>query len=231
MPRNPGRDEETRRLRQTQILDAAMSVYVRMGFHGTDMDLVAEEAGLAKGLLYYYYKSKRQLFTALFERVAEETASTYKGFLSGAQDASAVDQLAAFTWAVFGSAIIDPRQIQFAMRMPFDARAVFEGEAWSAGMRHSSLFMGLLAEIIGQGMDQGDIPHTDPTLAANAFWAVFVANLFHFTGMIHNNGAPQALTADYEDIVRFCFQGLGIEEHRWHRAVQAYASERGGVHT
>lgn len=225
MSRSPERDEETRRARQTQILDAALSVYVRMGFYGTDMDLVAEEAGLAKGLLYYYYKSKRQLFAALFEWVVGETASAYEGLLSGVRNAPAVDQLAAFTWGVFGSAMIDPRQIAFAMRMPFDARAVFEGDAWGAGMRQSALFMGTLTEMIGRGMDEGSIPRSDSALAANAFWAVFVANLFHFTSMIHNSAAPEAPEARYEDIVRFCFQGLGIEQERWQRAVR----EKGSV--
>lgn len=227
MSRDPERDEQTRRIRQAQILDAALSVYVQMGFYGTDMDLVAAKAGLAKGLLYYYYKSKQQLFAALFDWVTEQTASAYEGFLAGAHGAPAIEQLAALTWGIFGGAVIDPRQIQFAMRMPFDARAVFGDEAWIAGKQHSALFMSMLAETIQRGMDQGDIPRSDPALAANSFWAVFVANLFHFTGMIHNAGAPQSPAASYMDIVRFCFQGLGVEAETWHRAVQTCIPMKG----
>lgn len=230
MTRSAEKDEATRRARQAQILDAALSVYVRMGFYGTDMDFVAAEAGLAKGLLYYYYKSKQQLFCALFEWVTEQTASDYQGFLTNAPSESAIDQLASFTWSIFGSAVIDPRHIQFAMRMPFDARAVFGDEAWSAGKQHSTLFMGMLTEIIARGMDQGDIPRADPALMANAFWAVFVANLFHFTSMIHNEGATKSPCVHYDDVVRFCFQGLGIEAETWHRSVRACTTAKGSAH-
>ena len=52
MPRNPEKNALVREARRKQILDAALTVYIRFGFHGTDMDAVAKEAQLAKGLIY-----------------------------------------------------------------------------------------------------------------------------------------------------------------------------------
>lgn len=60
--------EDTRR----RLLDAARRVFVRRGFHGSSLDLVAEEAGFTKGAVYSRFDSKADLFLALLaERVAE----------------------------------------------------------------------------------------------------------------------------------------------------------------
>ena len=51
--------------RRSQILDAAMAVFSRLGFHTARMDDIAEEAGLSKGALYLYYKSKDAIIGAI----------------------------------------------------------------------------------------------------------------------------------------------------------------------
>ena len=53
------------------VFDACVRVLLRCGVDGTTMDLVAQEAEVAKGTLYNYFKSKEELFdyvqVALFE--------------------------------------------------------------------------------------------------------------------------------------------------------------------
>ena len=48
------------------ILDAAVRVFARKGFHATRVGDIAEEAGVAHGLLYHYFESKDQLLGAVF---------------------------------------------------------------------------------------------------------------------------------------------------------------------
>src|SRR5215208_2636127 len=55
--------------RKGQIVDAAISVFSRLGFHRARMEDVARESGLAKGTLYLYYRSKDELIRALLERI------------------------------------------------------------------------------------------------------------------------------------------------------------------
>ena len=47
------------------ILDAAKIVFVRKGFDGARMQEIADEAGINKSLLHYYYRSKDNLFEAV----------------------------------------------------------------------------------------------------------------------------------------------------------------------
>src|SRR5213596_2811200 len=54
--------EEKRRL----ILDAAVRVFARKGYHTCRVGDVAEEAGVAYGLLYHYFRSKDEVLETIF---------------------------------------------------------------------------------------------------------------------------------------------------------------------
>jgi TetR/AcrR family transcriptional regulator, fatty acid metabolism regulator protein len=54
--------EEKRRL----ILDAAARVFARRGFHTSRVGDIAEEAGVAHGLLYHYFSSKDEVLDTIF---------------------------------------------------------------------------------------------------------------------------------------------------------------------
>jgi AcrR family transcriptional regulator len=56
--------EEKRRL----ILDAAVRVFARKGFHTSRVGDIAEEAGVAHGLLYHYFSSKEEVLETIFRR-------------------------------------------------------------------------------------------------------------------------------------------------------------------
>lgn len=57
--------------RQTRILDAAMDLLSRHGISGVSMRAVAREAGVALGLVNYYYDDKTTLIRAALRRVDE----------------------------------------------------------------------------------------------------------------------------------------------------------------
>ncbi|HEU4980309.1 MAG TPA: helix-turn-helix domain-containing protein, partial [Solirubrobacterales bacterium] len=48
------------------ILDAAITVFARQGFHSARVSDVAAEAGVAYGLVYHYFDSKDQMLNELF---------------------------------------------------------------------------------------------------------------------------------------------------------------------
>ncbi|HEY8467766.1 MAG TPA: TetR/AcrR family transcriptional regulator [Solirubrobacterales bacterium] len=52
--------------RRRQILDAAVRVFARQGFHACRVSDIADEAGVAYGLVYHYFKSKDQVMNELF---------------------------------------------------------------------------------------------------------------------------------------------------------------------
>ncbi len=57
------------RTRETQgrLLDAAEEVFVRDGYEGAQLEEIAAKAGRSKGAVYAHFKSKEDLFLALYE--------------------------------------------------------------------------------------------------------------------------------------------------------------------
>ena len=56
---------------EQRILEAAKTVFHRKGFEGTRMQEIADEAGINKALLHYYYRNKENLFNAVFKDAFE----------------------------------------------------------------------------------------------------------------------------------------------------------------
>jgi TetR/AcrR family fatty acid metabolism transcriptional regulator len=56
----PARDK------RRNILDAAITVFARQGFHSTRVSDIADEAGVAYGLVYHYFNSKDEVLNELF---------------------------------------------------------------------------------------------------------------------------------------------------------------------
>ncbi|MBJ7331931.1 MAG: TetR/AcrR family transcriptional regulator [Solirubrobacteraceae bacterium] len=52
--------------RRRQILDAAVRVFARQGFHTCRVSDIADEAGVAYGLVYHYFGSKEEILDTIF---------------------------------------------------------------------------------------------------------------------------------------------------------------------
>lgn len=64
------------------ILDAAVNLFTSKGYTATRMEDVAKKAGISKGLTYFYYKNKEDLFMALtkkaFDQFKEEFRESFR---------------------------------------------------------------------------------------------------------------------------------------------------------
>jgi len=94
------RREEHEEQRRAQILEAALAVFSRDGFHAARVEAIAREAGLAKGTIYLYFPTKEAILQAAVERFSLLPA------LSGLTDAladeppeRAIPALCAALWA------------------------------------------------------------------------------------------------------------------------------------
>src|SRR5688572_16690126 len=71
MMRTEGRAKRLpRAVRERQIMDAAVDVFSRLGFHAASMDEISEVAGISKPMLYAYLGSKEELFATCIRREA-----------------------------------------------------------------------------------------------------------------------------------------------------------------
>ncbi len=65
-----GKVRVPRIVREQQMLDAAVAVFSRRGYHAAAVDEIAEAAGISKPMVYAYLGTKEELFVACLRREA-----------------------------------------------------------------------------------------------------------------------------------------------------------------
>ncbi len=66
-PRTKEQFEKIRESSRNEILDAALELFATNGFHATSISQIAEKAGISKGLMYNYFKSKDDLLRTIID--------------------------------------------------------------------------------------------------------------------------------------------------------------------
>jgi AcrR family transcriptional regulator len=67
-PRTPKQFEEMREEKKTLIMDVALEHFAKEGYHKTTINHIAKHAGISKGLMYNYFKSKEELLATIINR-------------------------------------------------------------------------------------------------------------------------------------------------------------------
>ena len=96
--------------RRRQILDAAVRVFARQGFHSCRVADIADEAGVAYGLVYHYFRSKDQVMNELFTERWSLLLTAIEE--ADAREVSARDKLDAVAGFIIESYRHDPELMQ-----------------------------------------------------------------------------------------------------------------------
>ncbi|ARV05780.1 TetR family transcriptional regulator [Polaribacter sp. SA4-10] len=78
-----------------QILEAAKNVFQQKGMDGSRMQEIANEAGINKAMLHYYFRSKQLLFEAVFKNAFSLLAPQLNKILN--DDSSVIEKVRNFT--------------------------------------------------------------------------------------------------------------------------------------
>ena len=170
----PKVNEQYEAARRQLIVDAAARCFTRSGYEGTSVDDVCREAGMSKGGLYTYFKSKEQLFAAV---CAAHWAAGFSQMATGLEaQPNAQARLEVMGQAAFTRLGEDPRSTVELARMSLavwnevarnpETQAITRAgyEAWCAA----------LEDAIGRGKQDGEIgADLDAHMLALVLIAVF----------------------------------------------------------
>jgi AcrR family transcriptional regulator len=149
--------------RRRELLDAAAVVFARKGFHASRVGDIAEEAGVAHGLLYHYFRSKEEVLETIFR----ETWGALVAETQRIEDAAVPlrEQLHRFAGFYLGSWLITPDAIRVLVREI--ARSPDVGERVD---EIRAVFLAL-TRMIETAKQRGEVrADCDPVLAA---WVVY----------------------------------------------------------
>lgn len=72
--------------RRGQIVRAAAAVLGRLGYSDSSVKLIAREAGVAPGLVHYYFASKEELLVAVVHALEREMVADWQAAVHGIED-------------------------------------------------------------------------------------------------------------------------------------------------
>jgi AcrR family transcriptional regulator len=149
--------------RRRQILAAAVKVFAQKGFHASRVGDIAEEAGIAYGLVYHYYESKEDLLETIFRTTwTEMLARIGEVEEAGAPAAEAVRQVTALllrTWRR------DPDLVRVLVR------EVTRNQHVQQEVEEITQAMEALERIIQRGQESGEFrSELDSRLSAVVFY-------------------------------------------------------------
>jgi len=147
--------------RTREILAATRQLLEQRGSEAVTMEDIAARAGLAKGTLYLYFRSKEDLLQALLSQVGEQMESELTAILAAASAPPAkLDQALAMLMQY-----LERERVLF----PLYLRTIFAGGRRGEGRDNQVLaverrVLALFARLFAEGMARGDFIAADPAL-------------------------------------------------------------------
>jgi TetR/AcrR family transcriptional regulator, fatty acid metabolism regulator protein len=190
------------------ILDAAVRVFARQGFHTCRVSDIADEAGVAYGLVYHYFQSKDEVLDTLFAERWELMLAAIDEIDS--QPLSAREKLEAIASFIVESYRHDPHLMKVIIVEVTRAANTF-GQTHLAEIRKA---YNRIADIVAGAQADGSFrPGVTPQFAAMAFYGAIEQVL---TGWIF--GLLDQDDDDYERAKRFVVETIcdGLEAHPDH---------------
>ncbi len=148
--------------RKEQIMSAALSVVVAKGYDQSRMDDIVEKSQLSKGAIYWYYKSKEEVYLSLVDYWFLQYSSGVVDTLQ--QQESASDKLK----ALFGFFLeqFDNNPTTFKLLVEFWRLAGLNPDFNAKLQQIYSDFLEYIIEIIKVGVANGEFKNVEPRITA-----------------------------------------------------------------
>jgi TetR/AcrR family transcriptional regulator len=162
-------------LTRARILKAAIRQFSKNGLAGARTEQIAEEAGVNKALLYYYFQSKEDLYSAALEFVFEEVRSASIAVL--ATDASAGERFLQIVLGNFDRSYSHPSMRSL---MQQEMVRLHRGEENRLAPMAENFFRPLwvmVDKVLEEGIASGELVPVDPTQMR---YTALGANVFYF---------------------------------------------------
>ena len=154
--------EKLKEKRQSQIINSAIAIVLEKGFENSRMDDIVDHSKLSKGTIYYYYKSKKDLYLSLVDFWFTEYSTGILSTLHKKESAS--DQLIAlFTYFIYQ---YKKSPSTFELMIEFWRMSRLDHDFNYKLQKIYTQFLDYIAEIILTGIDNEEFKDVDPKITA-----------------------------------------------------------------
>lgn len=139
-------DPQARQAMRERFLQAAAQEFAQAGYEAANINVISEQAGAGKGTIYLYFPSKRDLFLALLQSIAERQLAVVRAALEERQ--TLAEQLEALFLAFVRLAIEDAEGFQVYMSTLYGVNRAFQQEATRLLHEYVSLLSAVLSQAV-----------------------------------------------------------------------------------
>ncbi len=157
--------------RRNQILEAALRVFARLGFHESRMDDIAQESKLSKGALYLYYKSKDAIIAAILKFFFEQEFKRLQAFVAIEREESVTEQILRLTREL--TTAMDWMQQLMPIAFEFYAIAGRNQDVRQFLKGYYADYRKELARLIERGIERGEFRAIDAQATATTLVALY----------------------------------------------------------
>lgn len=176
-----------RQRKEKAILESAIKLFSSKGYHSTKMEEVAKQAKMSKGLIYFYYKNKEDLYMAVTKKAFDELHVVFKN-TAKTKGKSGIELITDLVHNFF-SFTLDNRMFHEAILNFLGIMALYDDERLRQKIDplilQSSNFSKLLethssaarigTQIISQGIEDGSIRNDlQPEITFYTIWTLMV---------------------------------------------------------
>ncbi len=144
---------------EERILEAARKVFARKGRDGARMQEIADEAGINRALLHYYFRSKQGLFEAVFAKMFEQFVRSYDTVLVPGQPFSETLRRFVFHYIDYVSDHEDMARLIVSENLRGDS---MPGELMSRATATEESPPRRIVNAIREAIESGEIRDVDP---------------------------------------------------------------------
>jgi len=161
MPRTLGvRKNPLKDQREEAFKRAALRLFSAKGYHRTTMEEIAHQAGFGKGTLYWYWKSKEELYFALIEDMHREFLELVEK--AAGRKGNAWEKLQWLGKEIVDLYYRDREYCKLSWKMRAEELETFSPQYVERLYVYINRTKEKLQEIISQGIEEGLIPPLDP---------------------------------------------------------------------
>ena len=144
--------------RRAQILEAALEVFARQGFHEARMDDIAQASGLSKGALYLYYKSKDAIIGTLLHTIFNVMLRNSRAIEH--ENGSARERILRITQRLADE--VDHLSRALPVMLEFYAVAARDRVVRASMGEMLDGYSALITQLLRQGIERGEFRNEDP---------------------------------------------------------------------
>ena len=149
-------------IRKDQIMNAAQDVVASKGYDQARMDDIVEKAQLSKGAIYWYYKSKKDIYLSLIDYWFNEYSA---GVLKSLEDKDSSSEQLKSLFEYFVDQF-DKNPDTFKIMVEFWRTSGLDVDFNNKLQAIYSQFLEYIIDIIKNGIDSGEFKEVDPRITA-----------------------------------------------------------------